>query len=141
KTFAIAKANSNVTVSCPGSETFTGGAIEPCSAKATGAGGLDETLAVSYSANTNAGTASASATFAGDANHDGSSNSATFAIAKAASAVTVSCPDSRTYTGDPLEPCSAKATGAGGLNTDLAITYDHNTNAGTASASATYDGD
>jgi hypothetical protein len=49
----------------------------------TGAGGLNQSLAVSYSNNTNAGTASASATFAGDANHTGSSDSKTFTISKA----------------------------------------------------------
>ncbi len=45
-----------------------------------------------YSGNVNAGTATASASFAGDDNHDGSSDSKTFTIAKAAPIVTWSDP-------------------------------------------------
>jgi hypothetical protein len=140
-TFSIEKAPSTVTVSCPDSRTYTGGAIEPCSAKATGAGGLDADLTVSYSDNINAGTATASSSYGGDANHDGDTGSTTFAIEKAPSAVAVTCPDSRTYTGSAIEPCSAKATGAGGLNADLTVSYSDNINAGTATASASYAGD
>ena len=46
----------------------------------TGAGGLNQSLTVTYTDNTNAGTATASATFAGDANHSGSSDPETFTI-------------------------------------------------------------
>jgi hypothetical protein len=140
-TFSIDKAPSTVSVSCPDSRVYTGSALEPCSAKANGAGGLDADLSVSYSDNVNAGTATASASYGGDSNHDGSSGSATFSIEKAASTVTVSCPDSRGYTGSALEPCSATATGAGGLNADLTVSYSDNVNAGTATASASYGGD
>jgi hypothetical protein len=140
-TFGIDKAPSTVNVSCPDSRTYTGSALEPCSAKANGAGGLDADLSVSYSDNVNAGTATASASYGGDSNHDGSSGSDTFSIEKAASTVTVSCPDSRMYTGSGLEPCSATATGAGGLNADLTVSYSDNVNAGTATASASYGGD
>src|SRR5204862_2796679 len=94
-TFTIAKAPSTVSVSChPGPFAYTGDAERPCSAKATGAGGLDKDLDVSYSDNLNAGTATASASYGGDDNHDGSSDSATFTIQKAASAVAVTCPAS-----------------------------------------------
>jgi hypothetical protein len=140
-TFSIDEAPSTVTVSCPDSRSYTGSALEPCSAKANGAGGLDADLSVSYSDNVNAGTATASASYGGDSNHDGSGGSDTFTIEKTASTVTVSCPDSRMYTGSALEPCSAKATGAGGLDADLTVSYSDNTNAGTATASASYGGD
>ena len=54
------------------------------------------------------GTATASATYAGDANHFGSSGSATFAIGKAPSSVTVICPlTAQTYTGSAIEACTA----------------------------------
>ena len=48
--------------------------------------------------NTDAGTANASATYAGDANHEGSSDATTFAIDKADSVVGITCPTSVTYT-------------------------------------------
>ena len=80
----IAKATSTTTVTCPDSVTYTGSAIEPCTATATGAGGLNQSLTVTYSADhTNVGTVSASATFTGDANHTGNSDSTTFTIAPA----------------------------------------------------------
>src|SRR5436190_8747620 len=141
KTFTIDKADSTVTISCPDSRTFTGEAIEPCSAAATGAGGLNATLSVSYSGNINAGTASAAASYAGDGNHTGSTGSGTFTIAKAASSVSVDCPPSVTYSGSALEPCTAKATGVGGLSADLTVSYSQNTNAGTSNAVASYGGD
>ena len=47
----------------------------------------------------------------GDGNHTGSSSTGSFTIEKAPSTVTVTCPDSRTYTGGTIEPCSAKVTG------------------------------
>lgn len=141
KTFTIAKAPSTTTVNCAATVTYDGSAKTPCSANATGIGGLDQPVAVDYSNNTGAGTATASATFSGDSNHDGSSGSATFNIEQAASTVSVSCPDSRTYTGGTLEPCSAKANGAGGLNEDLGVSYSDNVDAGTATASAAFAGD
>src|SRR5204863_7040476 len=66
----IYKANSTTVVTCPTTSlTYTGSALTPCTALVTGAGGLSQSLSVSYSNNTNAGTAAASASFAGDANH------------------------------------------------------------------------
>jgi hypothetical protein len=75
------------------------------------------------------GTATASAIFTGDANHNGSSDSKNFAIDKAGSITTVSCPANVTYTGSALEPCTATVTGAGGLNQPLAVNYTNNINA------------
>jgi len=73
-----------VTVSCPtAAQTYTGSAIEPCTANATGAGGLNQTLTVAYTNNVNVGTANASASYVGDGNHQGNGNSATFAIVNA----------------------------------------------------------
>jgi hypothetical protein len=141
-TFTIDRAASVVSVTCsPSSLVFTGSPITPCSATVTGAGDLDETLEVSYSDNTNAGPVTASASYAGDANHVDDAGTATFTIEKAASTVTVSCPSNVTFTGSAQEPCSAIATGAGGLNETLEVSYSDNTNAGTATASASYAGD
>src|SRR5206468_3468128 len=140
-TFGITKASSTVTVTCPASVTFTGSAIDACTASYTGAGGLSGSLTPAYTDNTNVGTATASASYAGDANHDTASNSATFAIGKAPVTVSVSCPAGVTFTGSPLTPCTASYTGAGGLSGALTPTYTDNTNVGTATASASYAGD
>jgi hypothetical protein len=136
----IGKAPVTVSVICnPTTVTYTGSAQTPCSASATGAGGLNQTLTVDYSNNTNAGTANASASYAESANHLGNTGSATFTIAKAPVTVSVVCsPATVTYNGDPQTPCSASVMGAGGLNQTLTVGYSNNTNAGTATASATY---
>src|SRR4029078_10270417 len=94
----IDKASSSVVVTCPTSVTYDGTAQTPCSANVTGAGGLDHAVTpVTYTGNTNAGTASASATFAGDANHDGDTGSKDFTIDKASSSVVGTCPDTAAY--------------------------------------------
>src|SRR5205823_5450524 len=118
KNFTIGQASSTTTVTCPAaSVTYTGSPLTPCSATVTDAGGLNQSVSVSYTNNTNAGTATASATFGGDANHTGSSDSKNFTIGMAPSTTTVTCPAaSVTYTGSPLTPCSATVTDAGGLN-------------------------
>src|SRR5206468_2792838 len=158
KPFTIGQATSTTLVSCAtGPFTFTGSAQTPCSVAVTGAGGLNEAPTPTYADNTNAGTATASYTFAGDANHAGSNGSKTFAIGQAASTVTVTCPaTAQTYTGAAIDACtataqdgpaaalaacSAAATGAGGLNQTLTAGYANNVNVGTATASDTYAGD
>ena len=40
----------------------------------------------------------------------------------------------------PQEPCTAHATGPGGLYEEIAVTYQNNINSGTATASASYAG-
>ncbi len=89
-TFEILKADTTTTVTCPASVTYNGTAQEPCTAAVTGPGGLNEPLTVNYTNNTNAGTATASATYAGGANYNGSSDSTTFTINKADATCTVS---------------------------------------------------
>ena len=137
----IEKASSTTVVSCPASVTYNGAAQTPCTATVTGVGGLNQALTVSYTNNINAGTATASASFAGDANHNDSSDSKNFTIEKAASVTTVSCPASVTYNGAAQTPCTATVTGVGGLNQVLTVSYTNNINAGTATASASFAGD
>jgi hypothetical protein len=83
--YAIGQAGSTTTVNCPASVTYNGTAQTPCSVAVVGAGSLSLAPAPSYANNTSAGinTASASYTYAGDANHSGSSDSKTFSIDKA----------------------------------------------------------
>lgn len=85
----ITQAPSTVTITCPASVTYNGFAQEPCTAVVTGVGGLNQALTVTYSNNTNAGTATASATYAGGLNHAASNNSTTFEIEKADATCTV----------------------------------------------------
>ena len=132
----INKAASTTTITCPTNVTYTGAAIEPCTAAVTGAN-LSDSVAVSYSNNINAGTATATATYAESANHLGSTDSENFTIDKAASTTTITCPTNVTYTGAAIEPCTAAVTGAN-LSESVAVSYSNNINAGTATATATY---
>ena len=137
----ITKADTITTVTCPVSEVYNGSAQTPCSASVTGPGALNQVLTVNYTDNTNAGTANASASYAGDANYNPSSDSATFQILQADTVTDVTCPVSVAYNGSAQTPCSASVTGPGGLNQVLMVNYTDNTNAGTANASASYAGD
>src|SRR4029078_3767525 len=116
------QAASATVVTCPTAPvTYTSSALTPCTAHVTGAGTLDEAVTVTYTDNTNAGTAHASASYTGDANHTGSSGTGTFTIDQAASATVVTCPTAPvTYTSSALTPCTAHVTGAGTL--DEAVT-------------------
>ncbi len=80
KSITITQAGSTTTVNCPATVIYNGMAQAPCTASVTGAGGLNQSLTANYSNNINVGTASAFATFAGDVNHTGSSDSKTFTI-------------------------------------------------------------
>src|SRR4029077_19743393 len=79
----------------------------------TGAGGLITTVPVSYVGNTSAGTASATASYAGDANHNGSSGgTVTFTIAKAAVTATAGSATA-IYDGATHSPSACVVSGAG----------------------------
>ena len=87
--FTIGKADTTTTVTCTaGPFTYNGSAHTPCSADVTGPNNLNETLTVSYQNNVNAGTATASASYAETANYKGSSDSETFNIGRANITVT-----------------------------------------------------
>jgi Pro-kumamolisin, activation domain/MBG domain (YGX type) len=109
--YTISQASSVTTVTCPPSVTYNGSAQTPCSATATGAGGLNQALTVNYVNNVNAGTATASASFAGDANHTGSSNSTTFTINQAAVTATAGN-GSSVYDGLTHSPSACVVSGA-----------------------------
>ena len=114
----------------------------PCSVTVTGAGSLSLVPDPVYSNNTDAGTATASYTYGGDANHTGSSDSQNFTIDKASSTTTVTCGAGPfTYSGSAQTPCSAHVAGAGGLSADPDPVYSDNNDAGTATASYTFGGD
>ena len=100
-------------------------------AAATGAGGLNQALTVTYSgrnvtaygpstvAPTNAGDYTASAAFSGDINHTGSSDSKDFTIAKAGQTITFGALSNKTF-GNPDFSVSAAATS--GLSVSFSAT-------------------
>jgi DNA/RNA endonuclease G (NUC1) len=114
KNFSISKASSTATVTCdPGPFTYTGLAQTPCSARAEGDGNLDQPLTVIFTNNNAAGDATASASYTGDANHEPSSDSKTFAIGKANAAVTINAFDG-TYDGQAHGVLNGSVVGANG---------------------------
>ena len=112
RSFTVQKAPTTTVVSCTaGPFTYNGAPQEPCSAAVTGAGSLDQPVTVSYTDNVNAGTATASATYAESANHLGSSDSATFEILKAPVTATAGG-GTATYDGATKSPAACEVTGA-----------------------------
>jgi MBG domain-containing protein len=125
----INKADTKTTVSCDaGPFTYTGSAHTPCSASVTGPGGLNQSLMVTYTNNTNAGTATASASYAGTTNYGASSDSTTFTIDKATAQVTLSDLGPYFYDGTP-KAATATTSNPAGLN--VTITYNGSTTAPT----------
>ncbi len=118
---AVGKASSTTTVSCgAGPFTYTGLEQTPCTVSVTGAGGLNLSPDADYSNNTNAGQATASYTFTGDANHTGSSDSKNFTIGKANATI-----DVQGYTGNyDGDAHSATGTAKGVQNEDLSSLLD-----------------
>jgi hypothetical protein len=95
-----------------------------------------------YADNTDAGTATASYSYAGDANHEASSDSKTFSIGKASTTTVVSINGTTfTYDGTAQTPATVLVTGIDGLSLAPAAIYADNTDAGTATASYSYAGD
>jgi hypothetical protein len=139
----ISKAASVTTVTVPEvAYTYTGSAQTPATVTVTGAGGLSITPTATYSNNTDAGTAIASYSNAGDGNHEASSDSQTFAISKAPSSTVVTIAGSPfSYTGSAITPATVSVTGAGPLSLTPEALYTNNINAGTATATSMYAGD
>ena len=120
-TLTIAKGPTTTTVTCgAGPFGYTGDPVTPCSASVAGPGGANQSLPVSYSNNTEAGTATASASYAETADHLASSDSVSFTISKADADCTV---DGYTgvYDGDPH---GATGTCAGVDEEDLSAGLD-----------------
>ncbi|MEZ4861005.1 MAG: PxKF domain-containing protein [Caldilineaceae bacterium] len=147
QTFSITQAASTMTVTCPPHLLYTASAITPCTATASGAGltPVDVSASLIYANNLFAGTATATATWAGDSNHTGSTGVGEFIIDQAPSSVTVDCTFGApfAYTGGAITPCTATASGVGLLPLDVSATlvYANHVDAGVATATAHWDGD
>src|SRR5439155_738541 len=113
KSITIAKADTTTAVTCSaGPFTYSGSAQTPCSVLVTGAGGLHLTPAPDYANNTNAGTATASYTYAASDNYKTSSDSQNFTIGQATPTVVITWAGS-TYDGTQ-NVASAVVNGVGG---------------------------
>ncbi len=104
------KADTVTTVTCPaGPFTYTGSAQTPCTATFTAPGSPSVPFPVTYTDNTDAGTATASASFAGSADYNPSTDSTTFTVGPAGLVVT---PDPVGVTfGDPVPAYPFTVTG------------------------------
>ena len=139
--FVIGKAATTTVVTITGAPfTYTGSPIEPATVSVTGPGGLNLTPAANYTNNTDAGTATASYTYAETANYLSSSDSKDFTIDKATATVTLA---GLSHTYDGTEKQATTTTVPAGLTVN--ITYDGGTelpvDAGTYAVVATIDDD
>ena len=126
-TFKIDKAASTITVTCTaGPSTYTGLA-KTLHRHSNGSRGLERKSTVIYSNNTVAGTATASASYAGDANHEASSDTETFTIDKAASTTTVTCTAGPFDTRLSSHTLHRNSNGCRGLSETLTVNYSDNT--------------
>src|SRR5204862_319986 len=125
--FTIAKANSATVVTVAGGTSFTYDSLaHPAAVSVTGAGGLNLSPSPVYGCGhapidvADSG-CTASYSFSGDANHNPSSDSKTYAISQATSTTTVTASDA-TFDNSP-HGGSASVSGVGGLNQSLTVTY------------------
>ncbi len=124
--YTISQAPSATTVTCPASVPYSGLPQTPCTATVTGAGSLSpQSITVVYSNNKNTGTATASATYAGDTDHASSNGSATFVITPQPLVITA---DSKTKIYGTLNPpLTATFTGLVGSDTPATFAIAPNT--------------
>src|SRR5207247_1953672 len=128
--FVISKAGGATAVTVAGGVSFTyDGLSHPATVAVTGIGGLNDSPAPVYSCghapiNFADSGCTASYSFAGDANHNGSSDTKTYIIAKAESATAVTVAGGVSFTYDGLShPATVAVTGIGGLNDRPAPVY------------------
>jgi len=119
------KYTSSVTVTCsPSSVVYNGSAQTPCSATYTTTQPASGSLAVTYASNTAAGTATASASYAGDAQNVSSNGSTTFAITQKPLTVSFTTSD-KTYDGTTtasVGTCSLTGVLSGDTNVNCVTT-------------------
>jgi hypothetical protein len=147
RSFDVAKAGTTTTITV--SDATFDGNPHGASAAATGPGGLSQSLSVTYvgrngttygpltTSPTNAGDYTASASFAGDADHNSSSGSADFRITKAGQAITFATLVDKTF-GDA--PFNVSATGGGSGNPVTFTATGNCTSGGTNGATITITG-
>ena len=128
------------TISEIADQTYTGSAITPAVTVKDGSKTLTigNDYTVSYSNNTNVGTATVTVTGKGE--YNGTTKTASFKIkARNASNFTISSIADQTYTGFAITPAVTVKDGSKNLSqgTDYTVSYSNNTNVGTATVTVT----
>src|SRR5207249_2524537 len=143
------KASSSTVVSFESGPYVYRGTAFTATALASGVGGLSQAVAVVHSGDctnvTTAGGCTATATFAGDQNHDGSTDAKSVTLTKASSSTVVNFEaEPYGYRGTAFT-ATAAVTGVGGLSQAVAVVYSGDcsnvTTAGGCTATATFAGD
>ncbi len=133
------KSVSNLTIASIGNQTYTGSAIKPNVTVKDGSTALTKDMhyTVSYSNNTNVGTATV--TITGKGNYTGTKTATFKIVAKSISGATVSTVINQTYTGSAQKPAVTVKDGSKTLTngTDYTVSYSNNTNVGTATVTIT----
>ena len=140
-TISIAKASST-TKGTGDAFTYDGTTHTGGSAVVSGVGVITGNAVLSYSGDqVDAGSYTVIATYAGDANHTGSTNSATITIGQASSTTTATG-DAFTYDGTTHTGGSAVVSGAGVVTGNAVLSYSGDqVDAGSYTVTATYAGD
>jgi hypothetical protein len=102
--FQIARAPTTTVVTCPASVVYAGVPLTPCTVLVTGPG-LEERGTATYTANLNAGTATAMYDFPEGGNHLESSDSRTFTITRATATATAGSGSMLFAATAPALPC------------------------------------
>ncbi len=143
--FTINKAETTTSITCS-DVVYNAGAQEPCSVSVIGAGDLSLEFTPVYENNTDAGTASASYSYDGDSNYEGSSDNVEFNIAQAEQTITFDALDGKTYGDDDF---TVSATADSGLDVTFNATGNcsidensvHIEGAGSCTVTASQSGD
>ena len=130
---------SGCTISSISNQTYTGSAISPSVTVSLGGNSLTNgtDYTVSYSNNTNVGTATVTVTGKGD--YSGTKTATFKIVAKPISGTTISSIANQTYTGYALTPAVTVKDGTKTLinGTDYTVSYSNNVNLGTATVTVT----
>ena len=135
----IAKNISGATISAIADQTYTGSALTPAVTVKEGSTTLTNGTHynVSYSNNTNVGTATV--TITGKGNYTGTKATTFIIVAKDITNTTISAISDQTYTGSAITPAVTVKDGSNTLTsgTDYTVAYSNNTNAGIATVTVT----
>ena len=135
----IPLSNQSITIDPIANQTYTGAAITPSTVVKDGNTtlGLGTDYTVSYTSNTNVGTATVRIT--GTGNYTGTKTQTFGIVAKAASTLTIDAIANQTYTGVAITPSTVVKDGNTTLTlgTDYTVAYTSNTIVGTANVTIT----
>src|SRR5205814_1257367 len=144
KSVTLTKASSSTVVTFEAGPYVYRGTAFTATAAVTGVGGLNQAVAVVYrgeGTNVTVGGWTATATYAGDQNHDGSTDAKSVTLTKASSSTVVTFEAGPYVYRGTAFTATAAVTGVGGLNQAVAVVYSGectNVTLGGCTATATY---